>query len=313
MTLARAGLLMGLAALALAAAPSPAAATAEDGGQAVAWTRLALGARSASLGQAVSALDDDAFAAAQNPALLAAQHQINLATQAALLTDGRTLGYLGLARPVDASSDWGWGGSWSYYADTTPYERRSGNTAVPDGTFGANASLVQGGLGAWAWGRSLALGADFKLYSQALDSANANGAGFDAGAYGRPADWVDLALVLQDLGSHVGWSTGKSESLPTRLRLAARLKALQGRAALSVESWAEADQGPHLGVGLEWWALPDSLAFRAGWQDGQVALGLGGQGRFWGTLTRLDYSAGTDLSATDQLQQRVSLTFGFDL
>jgi hypothetical protein len=286
---------------------------AEDGGQAMAWTRLAVGARAASLGQAVSALDDDVFSTAQNPALLATQAQINVATQGGLLPDGRTLDFLGLARPVDSSKDWGWGGSWTYYADTTPYERRAGNTAVPDGTFGGDASLVQGGLGAWAWGRILALGADFKLYSQALDSSNANGAGFDAGAYCHPADWAGLALVLQDVGAHVGWSTGESEGMPPRLRLAGRFSALQGRAALSLEAWGETDQGPHVGAGMEWWALPASLAFRAGYQDGQFSLGLGGQGVFWGLQTRLDYAAGTDASASDQLQQRLSLTLGFDL
>jgi|GEM_PF-5162262 hypothetical protein len=304
-------ILLGLAGLALQ--PSPAWGAAQDGGQAVAWTRLAVGARSASLGQAIGALDDDVFAAAENPALLAAQNGINVATQAGLLTDGRALDYVGMARPVDSSRDWGWGADWTYYADTTPYERRAGNTAVPDGTFGANASVVEGGLGAWAWGRILALGGDFKLYGQNLDDANSNGAGFDAGAYVRAAPWADVGLVLQDLGAHVGWSTGESEGMPTRLRLAGRFKALDGRASLSLETWAESDQGPHLSAGMEWWALPGSLAFRAGDEDGQFSLGLGGQGRFWGTQIRLDYAAGTDASAADQLQQRVSLSFGFDL
>ena len=302
---------LGLASLALQATLARAAA--QDGGQAVAWTRLAVGARSASLGQAIGALDDDVFAAAQNPALLAAQSGINMATQAGLLPDGRVLDFVGFARPVDASRDWGWGADWTYYADTTPYERRAGNTAVPDGTFGANASVVEGGLGAWAWERRLALGADFKLYGQNLDDSNANGAGFDAGAFMKAAAWADLGLVLQDIGAHVGWSTGESEGLPTRLRLAARFKALDGRASLSVETWAESDQGPHLSAGMEWWAVPGSLAFRAGDEDGQFSLGLGGQGRFWGTQIRLDYAAGTDASAADQLQQRVSLSFGFDL
>jgi hypothetical protein len=311
MRLPAAGLHWGLAALALGLAAGLAAA--EDGGQAMAWTRLAVGARAAALGQAVSALDDDVFATAQNPALLATQSRINVATQGGLLTDGRTLDFVGTARPVDSSGDWGWGGSWSYYADTTPYERRAGNTAVPDGTFGGSASLIQGGLGAWAWARRLALGADFKLYNQSLDSDNSNGAGFDAGAYYRPAAWADLALVLQDLGAHVGWSTGESEGMPTRLRLGGRFSALDGRAALSLETWAESDQGPHLGAGMEWWALPACLAFRAGYQDGQFDLGLGGQGVFWGLPTRLDYAVGTDPSAADQLQQRVSLTLGFDL
>ena len=66
-----------LAALTLMAAPLGAA---DDGGQPGAWARLALGSRAAALGQAVSAIDDDVSAAQQNPALLATQTRIGLAS-----------------------------------------------------------------------------------------------------------------------------------------------------------------------------------------------------------------------------------------
>ena len=298
--------------LALLAALACALPAADDGGQPAAWTRLALGARSAALGQAVSAINGDVSAAQQNPALLATQTLIGLASQASLLPDGRDLEYVGLARPVDAVSGWGWGLHGAWYGDGG-YERRSSNTPSPEGTFSGSDSLVQGGLGGWVWKRTVAVGADFRLLYQSLDSSNANGSAFDLGTYCAATPWLDLALVMQDLAGHLGWSTGRNETLSPRGRIGLRLKTTDGVFALSLETVLEADQGAHALAGLEWWLLPGHLALRGGWQDGQGSLGLGAQGRFWGLQTGVDYSASAEAGATDQLQQRLSLDLGFDL
>ena len=285
---------------------------ADDGGQPAAWTRLALGSRSAALGQAISAMDGDVSAAQQNPALLSTQPRIGLASQAALLPDGRSLEYVGLARPVDKESDWGWGIHGAWYGDSD-YERRDGNTATPEGTFGGSASLVQGGLGGWVWQRKVAVGGDFRLLYQSLDSATASGSTFDVGAFCKALPWLDCAVVLQDLFGHLGWSTGRSEDLSMRGRAGLRLKTLDGVFDLSLETVMEADQGAHALAGLEWWLMPGHLAVRGGFEDGQMSLGLGAHGRFWGVETGVDYSAAAEAGVTDQLQQRLSLDLGFDL
>jgi hypothetical protein len=288
-------------------------AAAEDGGQAAVWSRLAFGARAAALGQAVSAIEGDVNSAQQNPALLATLSDIALAAQGSLLPDGRSLEYLGLGRPVDKDGGWGWGIHGAWFGDTIPYERRAGNTATPDGTFTGSDSLVQGGLGGFVWQCKVAVGADFRLLYESLDSANGNGVAFDAGAYCRALPWLDLSVVLQDLYGNLGWSTGRSETLPVRSRVAARLRSPDGVFALSLEGVMEGDQGAHALAGLEWWVLVDHLAFRFGYQDGQASLGLGAQGRFFGVRCGLDYSVGSEAGAGDQLQQRLSLNLGFDL
>jgi hypothetical protein len=302
-----------LAALALAAALGAAPlAAADDGGQPAAWARLPLGARASALGQAVSAIDGDVSAAEQNPALLATQTRIGLASQASLLPDGRSLEYLGLARPMDRDGDWGWGAHCAWYSDTG-YERRATNSPTPDGSFDGSALLLQGGLGGWVWRRKVAVGVAAKLLSQGLADASASGGAFDLGAFCAAAPWLDLGVAAQDLFGHLGWSTGLTEALPPRGRAGLRLKTLDGVFALSLEAVMEADQGVHALAGLEWWLLPGHLALRGGLQDGQPSLGLGAQGRFFGLEAGLDYSAGAEAGAGDQLQQRLSLDLGFDL
>lgn len=284
-----------------------------DGGQPAAWSRLSLGARAAALGQAVSALADDPVAAQQNPSLLATQTRASLASQGSLLPDGRSADYVGLARPVQRDGDWGWGLNALYYADTTPYEQRNGDYPQPDSTFSGSASLIQGGLGGWIWDRRVALGGAFKLYNQQLDSSNASGLGFDMGLLWRALPWLDLGVAGQDLYGHLNWSTGRGETVPLRERVGAAFHLLGGSLIVTSELVAEADQGPHAMAGLEWWALPGTLAFRAGVQDGQPALGLGGQGRFWDVYTSLDYAVSQEQGYLDQLQQRLSLTLALDL
>ena len=213
---------------------------------------------------------------------------------------------------MSAGSDWGWGAYSAWYGDTG-YERRSGNSAAPDGSFDGSALLVQGGLGGWVWRRKVAVGADYKLLSQGLDSASASGGAVDLGAYCDALPWLGLGVVVQDLLGRWAWTTGLTEAFPVRGRAGARLKTADGVFDLSLEAVMEADQGVHAMAGLEWWALPEHLVLRGGMQDGQASLGLGAQGRFWGLQTGVDYSAATEAGASDQLQQRLSLDLGFDL
>ena len=104
------------------------ALAAEDGGQAAAWTKGALGARSAALGQALGALGDDPDAALLNPALIATQTRANLGDQAALLPDGSQLHHLGWARPFWPGSRMGWSLAYAQYTVGQPLERRRGNS-----------------------------------------------------------------------------------------------------------------------------------------------------------------------------------------
>lgn len=311
------------------------AIAAEDGGQPAAWAQRALGARSASLGRAVSALAEDPYAAQVNPALLATLQDAQLASQAALLPDGQTLNFVGLGRPMAQGSDWAWGLSYAQYSVSQPLERRKANTPSPDTTFGESASLSRAGLAVWTLERSLAVGADFKLYSQALGDANGGGISGDLGVFWHGGSWMDAALVLEDPLSKLGWSTSAAETLPLQGRVGGTLRPLDDRQLLALVlegqfsqvQAAKAHAGLELALPVQWSvalrsapakpgqgdAASHGLALRAGYDDGQWAAGLGLRGWIYGALLGLDYAFASDAAAAGQFQHRFSLNLGFDL
>jgi hypothetical protein len=294
-------------------AATGALAAAEDGGQAEAWTKLPLGARSAALGQAVSALPGDAGAALLNPALSVAQTGAETGSQLAFLPDGRQLQGVGIARPFWNQSSLGWSLGYTQYGVDGDFERRRGNTADPDSTFKESASQIHVGVSGWAWEQRLSVGAALKVYSHALGDANGGGLSSDLGLYFRCLPWLDLAACARDVFSRLAWSTEASETLPLELRLGARAVMLDGRLQAAAELEDRDQQALRPRLGLEGWPWAKLLALRAGF-DGQgwdagLGLRLTWQQLDWG----LDYALSSDPLAAEALQQRVSLEIGVPL
>jgi hypothetical protein len=298
-------------ALALLALPRQAPAS-DDGGQAEAWTQQQIGARSEALGGAVAALVADPFAVQWNPALFGTMDQWHVSAFSALLPDTSSLEYAGYAAEAGPGADWGWGLDYAQQ-NTGGLEARSANTPGPDSIVPDSASLFRLGMGYWLPGHWLALGADLKLYSHALDGATANGFSEDLGALWRARSWLDLGLDLGDPLSVVTWSTGRGEALPVSARLGSVARALGGRLAFSADLAFSTAEDPQLHLGFEFWPWAGALALRAGVDNGQLAAGLGARATVFGTRVALDYAASTDSSGSGQLLNRLSLDLGFDL
>jgi hypothetical protein len=298
--------------LLLAAALARPLAAADDGGQPEAWTKLDLGARNSALGGAAAAVVGDPFAAQWNPALLCTLDAWHLQAQSALLPDQRNLEFAGFARPVDPASDWGWGVAYAQVNTPGGLEARSANTPAPDASFGDSATLSKLGLAGWAWGRSLALGLDLKVYSHQLDQASAAGVSEDLGALWRAQDWLDAGLDLEDALNEVTWNTGLQEHLPLALRLSAAARFFDARLMATLEAGFSAAQDPQFHAGLEGWVWPKVLALRLGCDQGRLAAGLGAKVQVRGVQLGLDYAAAGDASASDQLQNRLSLDLSFN-
>lgn len=288
-------------------------AAAEDGGQPAAWTKLALGARVASLGQAVSALPDDAGAALLNPALAAAQSGANAGSQAGFFPDGRQLHQLGFVRPFWKDSDWAWSAGYAQYQVSDPLERRKGNTPRPDSLFRESASLTQLGLAVWLYRRELSFGINAKAYSHALGDATAGGYGGDLGVYWRGTPWLDLGFAGRNVIGSLGWSGGYNETLPLDWRVGARGHFWGRRLGLSLDLQNSTPQSLRLRAGVEGWPMGRAFALRLGW-DGQD-LGGGGGLRLplWGLDCGLDYALAADPLGGGALQHRFSLTMGIPL
>ena len=299
-----------LAVFCAVAASLPAA---QDGGQSQAWTKLGLGARSAGIGRAVSALKDDVGATLLNPALLATQKVMNVGSQLAVLPDGRQINYLGIGSLLGPRSDWAMGLGYTQYGLSQPLERRKGNTPEADSTFSEGASSFQVGWGAWAWAHRLSLGLDIKVLNHSLGDASATGLSMDLGAFGQAVDWLDWGWVLRDPFSRVAWNTDASESLPLQSRLGVALhwpgRELHGFLELAYrqgQTWGHYE-------GVEGWLLGQTLGLRAGFEDGQWRLGLGARWKMWAVDGRLDYALGSEATSEGSFQHRFSLDLGFPL
>lgn len=248
---------------------------AEDGGQAAAWTKLALGARSAALGQAVTALENDPDAVLLNPALAATQQQAHVGSQAAYLADGQQLHYLGFTRPFWPDSRFGWSLAYAQFVVSDPLERRRGNTSAPDSFFRESASQFQVGVGGWLVDQRVAVGLSLRVLSQALGDASSEGYSGDGGLYWRALPHLGFAVVLRDLANRLTWSSDLTESIPARLLLSADGALWNERLHLLAEADAASQQTTRPRLGVEVWAWPERLAFRGGYDGDQFSAGLG--------------------------------------
>jgi hypothetical protein len=306
---------MRMAAFCLGLLLARAAAASEDGGQPMAFTKLAGGARPAAMGQASAALAGDAYGQPRNPALLATLKEGRAGSQLALLPGGRDLQNLTFGRPFDPGSAWSYGLFYSRSGFGAPLERRVSNTPDPDSTFSESASVIGAGVAAWLWPGRVAAGINVKLLNQSLGDASGGGFSGDGGLFWRTGPHLDLGLGLQDVASRLGWNTGLSENLAPVIRAGARLRGWDDRASLGLEMEKGAVQDWRLRLGAEWWPLPQKLALRAGWNQGLWSLGTGLRARLvgWQADAGLDYALVQDLFSDGALQHRFSLDLGFSL
>jgi hypothetical protein len=243
---------------------------------------------------------------------LATQERINVGSQWALLPDGRSHSYVGLARRYESGSDWAWGLAYQSAGQGDRLERRRSNTPEPDGYFREGASQFNLGGAAWLLDKRIAVGVDAKLYSQGLGDATATGYSGDLGLLWRSSPWMDLAFSLRDVYGYLTWSTSHVDALAQQARAAWALHPWGEAFWMALEAERSSGQDTRLHLGAELWAWPRHLAFRAGWDDGLLATGLGARADIYGMQAGLDYSLAGDRASTE-LQQRFSLHLGFDL
>ncbi len=288
---------------------------AEDGGQPLAFTKLAVGARPAAMGQAYGAVGGDAYGFPNNPALLASLKDLRLGSQWASLPSGQSQQFLALGRPVDSSDDLAYGLAYHRQALDAPIEKRRANTPDPDSTFSGSASVFTVGLAGWLWPKRFASGASLKVLAETLGEASSGGFSADFGCWMHTWPGLDLGLDLQDLASRLTWNTGAVDDIPLLFRGALAWQAIAERLLLSADFEKSQAQAAHLHFGSEFWALPGSLALRAGWNQGLLSAGFGLRTRLTslGLEGGLDYALAGDPLGDGALQHRFSLDLAFGL
>jgi len=249
------------------------------GTSAASFLSLGFGARPLALGESFVAVADDASALHYNPAGLAfgpglASRQSPrryemLASHAMHVQDIRLSQFGFLARP------WGFSAT---HLSLDGIERRTSETAQPEGSFGASDLLVGVSYGRRLTDLGLGLGVSGKYIKQTIGEFSASAYALDLGAlYRLRSAPVSLGASLVNLGTKVRFV---EQGYP--LPLTVRLGAAYGMTpkfphALSLQLDMPRDNTPNLRLGLEYLGF-GPFALRAGYRttsSSQRAAALG--------------------------------------
>lgn len=273
-----AGVLLGAA---LSIAP-PAAAAPQDAGLPGEWLARYASARTLGLGGAYVATANDPLGVLWNPAGLSYMNQNEVRLENARLFEGTSVNAAGFAVP---GSRWPSLGVAMVSLGSGDFERTNDmNDAL--GTFreGQTAYLLTASK---ALTPTFALGANFKLVQQTIESFSGGGFGVDAGMLVRVTPQLGFGLALQNLGGPSIQLRDVAETYPTAVRGGASLSVLGGRGLIA----AEVDQLKGLGTrvhgGVEYWIQP-GLGLRMGADENG---GSGGFSYRFLPQYQLDYAA----------------------
>ncbi|MFA5140018.1 MAG: PorV/PorQ family protein [Elusimicrobiota bacterium] len=248
------GLFFGLLLL-LTAADASGFGRGDKGTSGAQFLKLAPGARAAAMGEAFSAVADDAFAAYYNPAGLGGLRGVELAGMRNSHFQGIGQNYGVLAVPllswVDTRRQRNELGVLAFSVTSLSVdglERRGVvETDEPDGVFKARDLAYSFAYGV-ELGRGLCAGASVKVIDQALDSYRASAVAFDAGALARLGK-LSASAGFRNLGSRVRFKA-EADPLPFAAYTGAAWEPRKGFTA-SAEVRAPRDNAIGVGLGAE--------------------------------------------------------------
>ena len=290
-----------------------------DAGQAGAFLRAGTGARALGMGNAFTALAEDSSASYWNPAGLALVQSPSFGSMVGLLSLNRSFNYLSLAFPAQEHKEklnlkdtasfpwtgaWGgkgqWGFSWVYFSLGDDFEGRSGDTAAFY-TFAdqQNAYYLSHGRSIASW---LSVGFSGKFLYRELAGFSATGFGLDLSMLALVDRHLRVAVVLADLFTAQGWTTGFKETFPALTRIGLASPWLNGRLVVTGDVQGLSGQQPRYRAGLEGWFFK-VLAGRIGVNEYGFTAGGSLVVPVYDTEIRLDYGIAPDPLKIGQTQQ----------
>ncbi len=179
------------------------------------FLKIGQGARAVAMGGAFSAIADNADAIYWNPAGLGGQKTRQATASYSQYVQGINYGFIGYSQELCK----GVMGIGLNYLSVTDIERRTLDTDLNDGTFGANDSALY-----LSYGReklfcdNLSLGANLKFIRQTLDDKSAQSYALDlAGLYKTPIDKLTASLGVYNIGTQVKF-VDEGDPLPMDVR-----------------------------------------------------------------------------------------------
>lgn len=283
--------------------------------------REPFGARAFAMGQAYSALGDDVFGLAYNPALLSRLNQSQIATQFAQSLAGTQLGFVGIASPLSPRHAMGLNVAYLDTGKAPFYDINGSETGQLQAQRDISASLGYSRRIDLVGGR-LHLGAAGKVLNSVLvEQVRATAFASDIGTVFEFARWGGLASIAagaSNLGPKIKYSGGLATGQSDPLGLTTHVGAAYALPVLKADAISfgaqinrvEEDETVIAGFGLEY-DYRHLCALRIGYRTGQV---LGGITMGLGLSIKgasIDYAIGLIDRFSDV--QQVSLTYRFDV
>jgi len=278
---------------------TPAAAQQQTSGVAGEWLATYTSARTLGLGGAYTAMADDPLGILSNPAGLSFMDQNEVRFESARLFEQTSINSFGFAVP---GSRWPSLGFAIVSLGTGDIERTNDvNDNLGSFKESETAYLLTASKSVTP---KIALGANFKMVQQSVESFNAGGFGMDLGAIVQVSRDLRLGASVMNAGGPKLKLRDVEEAYPTQVRGGAALTVFNGRGLMSLEADHSEGLGARLHAGAEYW-IQSGMALRMGWNND------GGTGGF---TYRFAPNYAIDYAAADHplgLQHRIGVSAKF--
>ncbi|MDX6769869.1 MAG: PorV/PorQ family protein [Elusimicrobiota bacterium] len=286
--------LAALLALLLATTASAASNEGQAGAQ---FLKLGSSARAGGMGDAFTAVSDDAYAVHYNPAGLTRLERSQIGGGHTALFQRVTYQSFALAVPFGKEEGWrrhalGLG---VLYLGVGDIERRTGDSTNPVGTFGA-ADSAYSLTYAHGFSESLSVGVTGKHINQSIDTYRGSAFGADLGLLYRLSDGPHapaLGLAVKNAGTRIGYTAAERDPLPTTASVGASFRPYSGKLLVSLEAGKASDADPFGALGLE-----GRKAFGEG-AAAALRFGYNSSRRELGTMSGVSAGAGLSFPKAD--------------
>jgi len=229
------------------------------------FTNFGVGARAMVFKSSFVAVSEDYLAGQRNPAGVGFSRNIFVGMSHARIAFNRQVGFVSVVLPVDRNDKFGV--FWKGFL-INDIEARSSNTAQSDYLFN-NVEQMVGLTYARRIGGSLALGFSANLLRQTLDEHYASGWGVDFGFIYRLGEKLSVGASLNDFREKLAWETGHADHFEKVGSVGVSYELAPGAlVAVGYRSKNIISAGTEV-------KISSPLRLRMGWQENQLALGVG--------------------------------------
>ncbi|MBN1348055.1 PorV/PorQ family protein [candidate division KSB1 bacterium] len=242
-----------------------------DGGYAGAFLRMGAGSQAASLGNAFTAMTNDASACYWNPAALAKLERGQLTASLALMTLDRSYHFAALGIPLGKMGALGAG--WLQYGVDEIDGRDEFGQKTGDFSDSETAIFLSY---AFQLSSNFSIGASGKVLRHSLANNHATGFSVDVGARFQISPKLVLGVTAQDFNGKLKWDTQSEleEDIPLNIRAGAAISPLELPLTIALEAEKNSEQEIKFHAGAQFWIL-QKLGLRLGVNDGQLTFGGG--------------------------------------